>query len=145
MKTCTEGILNGKDHKTFWRRLWGLNLPSKTKSCAWRVCRNITPIKVNLCHQQVINDDICEACGLGKENRGHLFWECEAAHEVWVQLGISFEAQGLRYNEFFDLVWYLMFVQQVGNDILEMLTMIAWSTWHNRNVAKHGSPRQFAT
>ena len=38
-----------------------------------------------------------------------------------------------------------MFVQQVGNDILEMLTMIAWSTWHNRNVAKHGSPRQSAT
>lgn len=77
-----EGISNGEDHKTFWRRLWGLNLPSKTKSFAWRVCPNIIPIKVNLCHQQVIDDDICEECGLGKENRGHLFWECDAAREV---------------------------------------------------------------
>lgn len=33
-------------------------------------------------HQQVIDDDICEECGLGKENRGHLFWECDAAREV---------------------------------------------------------------
>ena len=25
-----------------------------------------------------------------------------------------------------------------------MLFMIAWSMWHNRNAARHGSPRQFA-
>ena len=109
------------------------------------VCQSIILIKLNLCHQQVIDDDICEACGLGKENRGHLFWECKATREVWVQLGISFEAQGVRYNEFVDLVWYLMFVQQVGNDILEVLSMIAWSMQHNRNVAKHRSPQKSAT
>ena len=32
----------------------------------------------------------------------------------------------------------------MGNDFLEMLFMIAWSMWHNRNVARHGSPRQSA-
>ena len=31
------------------------------------------------------------------------------------------------------------------NDVLEMLFMIAWSMWHNRNVVRHGSPRQSAT
>ncbi|KAL0017234.1 hypothetical protein SO802_004303 [Lithocarpus litseifolius] len=32
----------------------------------------------------------------------------------------------------------------VGNDFLEMPFMIAWSMWHNRNAARHGSPRQSA-
>ena len=45
--------------------------------------------------------------------------------------GIIFETQGVRYNEFVDLVWYLIFIQHVGNDFLEMLFLIAWSTWHN--------------
>ena len=80
-----------------------------------------------MCHRQVIDDDMCEACGLGKETSGHIFWECEAAREVWVQSGIIFETQGVRYNEFVDMVWYLIFIQHVGNDFLEMLFMIAWS------------------
>ena len=67
-------------------------------------------MKVNLCHRQVIDDYMCEACGLGKETSGHIFWECEAAPEVWVQPSIFFKAQGVRYNEFVDLVWYLIFI-----------------------------------
>ena len=135
MVTRMEGTSNGEDHITFWRRLWSLNVLNKIKSFAWQVCRNIIPTKVNLCHRQVIDDDMCEACGLGKETSGHIFWECEAAHEVWVQSGIIFETQGVRYNEFVNLVWYLIFIQHVGNDFLEMLFMIAWSMWHNRNAA----------
>ena len=84
MATRMEGTSNGEDHITFWRRLWSLNVPNKIKSFSWQVCWNIIPTKVNLCHTQVIDDDTCEACGLGKETSGHIFWECEAACEVWV-------------------------------------------------------------
>ena len=91
MATCMEGTSNSEDHKTFWRRLWSLNVLNKFKSFAWRVCRNIIPTKVNLCHRQVINDNMCEACRLGKETSGHIFWECEAAHEERIQSGIIFE------------------------------------------------------
>ena len=123
----------------------GLNLLNKTKSFAWKICSNISLTKVNLYHWQVIDDDICEACGSSKETSGHLFWECEVAHEVWVQSGISFEAHGVKYNEFVDLVWCLIFFQHVKNDVLEMLFMIAWSMWHNRNVVRHGSSLQSTT
>ena len=104
MATRMEGTLNGEDHKAFWRKLWSLNVSNKIKSFAWQVCRNVIPMKVNLCHRQVIDDYMCEACGLGKETSGHIFWECETTHEVWVQFGIIFEAQGVGYNEFVDLV-----------------------------------------
>ena len=34
---------------------------------------------------------------------------------------------GVRYSEFMELVCYLVFVQHVGDDILELIFMIAWS------------------
>ena len=52
---------------------FGGNFGAKIKSFAWQVCRNIIPMKVNLCHRQVIDDYMCEACGLGKETSGHIF------------------------------------------------------------------------
>ena len=61
-----------------------MNLPNKTKSFAWCVCRNIIPTKMNLWHRQVIDEDMCEACGSGRETSGHIFWECQTAWDVWL-------------------------------------------------------------
>ena len=36
-----------------------------------------------------------------------------------------------------DFVCYLIFVYCFGVDILEMLLMIAWRMWFNRNVVRH--------
>ena len=33
----------------------------------------------------------------------------------------------------------------MGNDILEMLFVIAWSMWHNRNAVRYGRPKKFST
>ena len=77
-------------------------------------------------HKSKLMQKICENCGFGIESSGHFFWECKKAYAVWLLSGISFDTQGVRYLEFMDLMWYLIFVQHVGNDILEMLLMIAW-------------------
>ena len=88
--------------------------------------------------------NVCEACGFGIESRGHFFWECKKAYAVWLLSGISFDTQGVRDLEFMDLMWYLIFVLHFGNDILEMLLMIAWCVWFNRNVVRHDHSRQSA-
>ena len=54
----------------------------------------------------------------------------------------SFFTQGEWYLEFMDLVCYLIFVERFGIDILEMLLMIAWRMWFNRNVVRHDHSRQ---
>ena len=56
--------------------------------------------------------------------------------------GNSYVTQGIWYLEFMDLVFYLIFVEHVGNDILEMLLMITWLMWFNRNVVRHNHFRQ---
>ena len=88
--------------------------------------------------------NVCEACGLGIESSRHILYECEKARAVWLLSGNSFDTRGVWYFEFMDLVCYLNFVVHVGNDILEMLLMIAWHMWFIRNVIRHGHPQQSA-
>ena len=139
-----EGFSNGESHKSFWRRIWRLHLPNKMKSFAWRVCHNIIPMKANLKRRKLIKESLCEACGLEEEISGHAFWDCEHAREVWHLLGITFKTQRVLYREFVDLIWYLMFVQHVGDVVLEMVFMISWCMWYNRNAIRHGSSCQSA-
>lgn len=47
--------------------------------------------------------------------------------------GLPLNFNGVHFPEFIDLLWYLKFVQHVGNDILELFITIAWSIWFNWN------------
>ena len=77
---CTT--FNGLDHTHFWCTIWGLSIPNKIKNFAWKASRNALPTKVNLCHRGVLEDALCEACGLDEETSGHLFWDCIKAREI---------------------------------------------------------------
>ena len=78
----------------------------------------------------------------GEKLVGIFFGECQTACDMWLRICIIFETQRVRYDEFFDLIWYLMFIQHVGNEILKLVFMVAWCMWHNRNAVRHGSARQ---
>ena len=96
-------------------------------------------MKANLCRWKVIDNSICEACGLELESSRHVFWGCEKAREIWVLLAIPFEAH---VPEFEDLIWYLKFEQRTGNDLLELVVMVSWAIWFNRNEVRQGKARQ---
>lgn len=38
--------------------------------------------------------------------------------------GLPLNFNGVHFPEFIDLLWYLKFVQHVGNDILELLSLL---------------------
>ena len=81
---------------------------------------------------------------LEEETSGHAFRDCEHAREVWNLSSITFETEGILYQEFVDLIWYLTFVQHVRDEVLEMVFMIVWCMWYNINAVRHGSSRQSA-
>ena len=39
---------------------------------------------------KMIEDSMCEACGLEEENSGQALWDCEIAQEVWKISGHHF-------------------------------------------------------
>ena len=69
----TEGTSKATSHSQFWQKIWSLRIPNKLTTFAWRASRNILPTKANLCSRGVLDDPICDACGLTAETSGHLF------------------------------------------------------------------------
>ena len=67
---------------------------------------------------------------------------CTKAREVWIATGIPLDTHGVYYRDFIDFIWYLMFVQHAGCDLLELILSMAWCMWYNRNKTRLGSTRQ---
>lgn len=87
--------------KQTWRRLWQMNVSSKVKNFAWKVCRNILATKENLWWRNIPKDNTCEVCREQVESIGYLFWFCDHAKEVWASCKLSF------LFEFFPLWGYM--------------------------------------
>ena len=66
------------------------------------------------------------------------------AREVWILSSLLIETQGVHFQEVIDLLWHLKFIQQMGNDVLELVIATSWSMWFNRNVVRQGKTRQLA-
>ena len=64
---------NDSDTKKFWKRLRGLNIPSKVEHFAWRAYKNSLPTLANLQCRGIVKSAICEPCGSGCESTGHVF------------------------------------------------------------------------
>ncbi|XP_075654846.1 uncharacterized protein LOC142625013 [Castanea sativa] len=110
--TTSEGASTNDMMSRFWEKIWSLGLPNKLKTFAWKASRNILPTKVNLYRRGVIDNATCDACGLAEETSGHLFWDCTKARE------------------------------HMGNDLVELVVIVAWCMWYNRNKVRLGSTRQ---
>ena len=132
---CTTS--HGSDHTHFWRTIWALNIPNKIKTFTWKACHNALPTKVNLCHRGILEEALCEACGLSEETSGHLFWDCTKARETWTIAALPIDIHAIHYREFVDFIWHLIFIQHVGKELLELVVTIAWCMWYTRNKARH--------
>lgn len=106
---------------------------------------NILPTKENLCHRRVLDESTCKACGLASKTTAHLFWKCTKAVELWDISGISFDTHGVRFHDFVNWLWYLIYKKHVGNDLLELIVTITWCMWFNRNKVRMVQPRQMGS
>ncbi|XP_050248972.1 uncharacterized protein LOC126696245 [Quercus robur] len=48
---------DGSQEKSFWKRLWQINVPHKIRHFAWRAYRDILPLKNNLVKRNVLQHD----------------------------------------------------------------------------------------
>ena len=136
-----SGEANNKLNKLFWKTIWRLNITNKVKSFAWCASKNIIPTKANLYHQKVIDNPTYESCSSRAESSRHVLWDCEKAQEIWKLSSIPFEVRGANFLEFVGLLRHLKFRQRKGDDLLELVVMVAWCLWFNRNEVRLGKAR----
>ena len=128
--------------RSFWRKLWRTNIPNKIRTFGWKACQNILPTKMNLFQRKIIEDPTCDACGLCPETIVHVLCQCPKAVKVWSKCNLLqvVECQG----DFIDTVWQCERTQSNDSNLLEMILMIAWGIWKNRNEVRHGGRRLIA-
>ena len=74
---------NAQDSRRFWKRLWRLQIPPKSKHFLWRACLNALPTKANLTHRGISIAGNCALCPYQSETVTHILWACPLAHNVW--------------------------------------------------------------
>ena len=142
---CYRDCSSSQQMASFWRCIWKLPTPNKTKAFAWQACGHILPTKANLQLQKVTQDNVCEECWVVVESSSHVFWHCVRAEEVWTTANVELGSDLVEIHEFIDLVWYARNVKQMSDQALAHLYTIAWGIWSNRNEIRTGGPRKSAS
>ncbi|KAL0006221.1 hypothetical protein SO802_013782 [Lithocarpus litseifolius] len=119
--------------RQFWKRLWALPLPHKTRHFAWRACRDILPTKANLQKCKVVQDSLCDGCRLEVETTSHIFISYPRAREVWACSKIVLPGGAFSMNSFYDLMWKMVMVDHIDVDMVARVVILAWAMWYHRN------------
>ena len=107
-RVITREMSDGTRLRSFWKQLWGCNIPHKVCHFTWRAYRDILPTKVNLVHRKVLRDSCCEECQREAESLGHIFWGCSRACDVWHSSKLFRNIDNLRFHSFMDVLWFVM-------------------------------------
>uniref|UniRef100_A0A803Q7D4 Reverse transcriptase zinc-binding domain-containing protein n=1 Tax=Cannabis sativa TaxID=3483 RepID=A0A803Q7D4_CANSA len=67
--------------RSWWNRLWALNLPKKVKIFSWRVINDALPTAVNLMHRKISPSTACSLCNCPRESSGHALFLCTRAKQ----------------------------------------------------------------
>ncbi|CAN1248831.1 Putative ribonuclease H protein At1g65750 [Linum perenne] len=59
-----------------WSRIWQLKLPPKIRHFAWRLARQVIPVRAELRRRHYDVPEECGVCGMVVEDFCHLFGEC---------------------------------------------------------------------
>ena len=69
----TVSSSDGSQEKSFWKKLWQINVPHKIRHFAWRACQDILPLQTNLVKRNVLQVDTCNECKVEAEDSIHFF------------------------------------------------------------------------
>ena len=113
-------------------------MPNKIRHFLWRVANDSLPAKKNLQKRNITQDLICDRCRDGIEDGIHAIWGCQMVKQVWWELENCREYLNDKFASFHDLLQGILV--QKNPKLAELFAFIGWSTWHERNVRRVGSP-----
>nr|POE51331.1 putative ribonuclease h protein [Quercus suber] len=117
------------DERSFWKKLWKIQVPEKIKHFLWRACTNSLATKENLVKRKILLDATCSRCSSVYEDTLHSLWSCSGLKEVWeVDFSWSF-GSGVIFSPFKELV-KLVFTRP---ESVPLFATTAWSVWLHRN------------
>lgn len=90
----------------------------------------------------MIQEDTYEICKEASETAGHVLWSCLKAQEAWECSKLAMNSNRTKGISFQDLMWQLMMIEGIRDDLATRVVTIAWALWHNRNELRNGDVRK---
>ena len=114
---------------SIWGCIWRLSVPNKVKNFPWRACREVLPVKMNLVHRRIIEEDVCSHCNLKAEDGFHALWDCSSLSAIWetdiIWLFCSFKT----FSNFYELTRFVL----ESDRRPELFASFTWTIWFRRN------------
>lgn len=125
-----ERFINGLSNNSgFWRTIWNLKIPQKTKIFMWRALTNLLPSKDQLRVRRVEVNPFCPVCNLEQESTFHCLVMCPVAVQCW---GVSsFNKVSHTATDY--IKWMEEVVKACNRDEVAKICMLCWYLWKNRN------------
>ena len=121
-----------EDWSFYWKAIWRLELPEKTKIFLWRATQNMLPTMENLWKKKVIASPLCQICRRSVETVSHALIECKAAGKIWKQSTLADKGIEIYKGQDMLEVWFQMSKRLCKED-LELLGATWWITWNAKN------------
>lgn len=71
-----ESSRTREDKGRIWRKVWQLPVKPKLKHFLWRCLHNWLAVDSTVKVRGMEIDETCKRCGMGKETREHIFFNC---------------------------------------------------------------------
>ena len=128
---CTDRF--AIDLKWWWRGIWKVHCPAKSKLLWWSILEKKVPTWDFLQKRSFIGPSRCYLCNNDVETIQRLFLDCGVAQNIWTDilqiLNIRMVWHGGTMDEAFSLWW-----NTVGSKSLRMMSLIVpWGIWIARN------------
>ncbi|KAL1184899.1 hypothetical protein V6Z11_A01G077400 [Gossypium hirsutum] len=135
----SNGNYNQSANNNFYKKIWTSDLPLKIRITAWRSTLNYLPTLANLKTKRVTNNDICQRCMQGQENRDHLFRDCAVSKETWAELEFAWP-QNILQSEYME--WFTGTVLNSKTEVVQIFICAIWAIWSARNKWVHESQKR---
>ena len=123
LQECAENSHASAQDSAFWKKVWGLEVPSKVKNFVWRACREALPTRKNLQWRKIVPDGLCDLCKAGEEECSHALFFCSDVQVIWSSEWPWISGlQGSTVKEIFRYA----FEENI-------LAFTSWSMWNRRN------------
>jgi hypothetical protein len=110
-------------------RIWAVRVPNKVKIFAWLYFKNMLSTRANLYAKHVLDDNQCQRCVHGIEDKHHTFFQCATSNAVWRTLGF-YGVSFLRDED----IWDFATPPQLDERLWPfVLLTILWRLWEARN------------
>jgi hypothetical protein len=123
--------------RMFWKKIWSVQVPFKSRNFLWRVCIDALPTLVKLQCRTIISTACCSFCLAEDEDILHALWTCPLLIPLWTPHKLTRKAVRSCYTSLLDVVGH--FLEYESDASLAEFAFMLWLVWQRRNKAMYQS------